>query len=137
MKTQRILQWILSAIAAASILFPLGYLFWGSSPWDIGGDVFLMLLCGAALSPIVALWIFSIIIKSLVGRYILLATALVAFGFGAFVYNDISAIQKDALNGLVFVFLPMWQNAGLGLVFGIILLVEHFRKKRDAIPPKI
>jgi hypothetical protein len=136
MKTQRILQWILSAIAAASILFPIGYLFWGSSPWDVGGDIFLALLCGASLSPIVALWIFSIIIKSLVGRYILLVAALVAFGFGGFVYNDISAIQKDALNSLVFLFLPMWQNVGLGLIFWIILLVEHLRKKHSAIPPK-
>ena len=66
-----------------------------------------------------------------------MAAAVIAFAFGGFVYNDISAIQKDALNGLVFLFLPMWLNASLGLVFGIVLLVEQLRKKRDAIPPKI
>ena len=137
MKTQRILQWILSAIAAASILFPLGYLFCQPYPSDIGEVIFFMFLCGVALSPVVVFWILSIIIKSLYGRYILLAAAVIAFGFGRFVYNDISAIQKDALNGLVFFFLPIWQNIGLGLVFGIILLVEHLGKKRDAIPPKI
>jgi len=137
MKTQRILQWILSAIAAASILFPLGYLFCQPYPSDIGEVIFFMFLCGVALSPIVVWLALSRCVKSLTGQYILFAVAVVAFGFGGFVYNDISAIQKDALNGLVFFFLPIWQNIGLGLVFGIILLVEHLRKKRDAIPPKI
>lgn len=137
MKLQRTLQWILSAIAAASILFPLGYLFCQPYPSDIGEVIFFVFLCGASLSPIVVFWVLSIIIKSLVGRYILLVVALIAFGLGGFVYNDISAIQKDALNGLVFVFLPMWQNVGLGLIFGIILLIEHLRKKRNTVPPKI
>jgi hypothetical protein len=130
MLIQRIIQCIVSTAAAAAILFFLGCEFFQSSTTDFGAAIFLMFLGGAALSPIVVWWIFSFIIKSAVGRYVLLAVSTALFGFGAFGYGS-HDIHKDALNGLLFLIIPFWQVAALTLLFGGIYFVEYRNRRHD------
>ena len=130
---QRVIQSILSATAAASVLFFLGYEFFESSTRDIGAAVFMMFLAGAALSPILLWWILSFFIKSLLGRYVLSIFATAASAFGAFVYYDGLFVHVDALNALLFLFFPMYQDGALVLLFGVIYFFERRGHRHD--PP--
>jgi len=131
MITQRIIQCILSAVAAASVLFFLGYEFIESSTRDIGAAIFLAFLGAAALSPIVVWWVLSHFLKSSASRYVLLVGAALSFGFGGVAYYEGLVVHQEALSVLILLFLPMWQIGALAVLFGISFYVERRRQRHD------
>jgi hypothetical protein len=92
----------------------------------------MMFLAGAALSPVLLWWILSFFIKSLLGRYVFSIFAAAAFTYGAFVYYDGLMVHVDALNALLLLFFPMYQDGAFALLFGIIYFVERRRHRHDA-----
>ena len=128
------MKWLNCALvvaATASILFFNGYTFIKQSTHDIGGLIFTLFLTGVSLSPVVIWLILAFLIGSMLGRYVWLVGGTVLFGFACVAYHEVLvAHYDDALNGLALFFLPLYQNAALAILFGIIYFAEWLQRKR-------
>lgn len=58
--------------------------------------------------------------------------ALAASAFGAVAFYDGFYVHLDALNGLLFIFVPLWQWFGFGLVAVLAGALERPRGSREA-----
>ncbi|HEY5296549.1 MAG TPA: hypothetical protein VIK59_01340 [Verrucomicrobiae bacterium] len=125
------LQWLLFGAAIASILFFNGYTFIKQSTHDISALIFTLFLTGVSLSPVVIWSILIFSISSILGRYVWLIGGLFLFGFASVAYYQVLvAHYDDALNGLALFFLPLYQDAMLAALFGIIYFAEWLQRKR-------
>jgi hypothetical protein len=132
MSIQRTLQWLLLVAATAAVLFFTGYMFFKQSTRDIGATAFLVFLTGIALSPIVIWWALTFRLKSAWGRYAWLIGAAVLFSSTFVIYYHVLVTHyDDALNGLALFFLPLYQDAVLALLFGVIYFIEWLRHRHD------
>lgn len=65
---------------------------------------------------------------------LLLAAALLFSAFSFLAYNE-DVLRSSSTAGLVFIFIPLWELVGLGLILGVLLLAAKFRGKKPSNPP--